>query len=125
MKDSNTKVMFARMMPRKGRDAYAIRQVTNDLESLGHPKIILKSDNEPAIKALKDCVRMESSLEMVMEESPAYDQAGNGVVENAVKIIQGQFRTMKEALQTRVNKKINGDHQCIPLDDDSCRSHDQ
>ena len=56
-KDSQTKAVFAHAVPQKGSDneGYAIARVSEDIGWLGHRRIILKSDNEPAIlKLLKD-----------------------------------------------------------------------
>ena len=50
-KDSKTKTVFAHAVPCKGSDddGYAIARVTEDIAWLGHQKLILKADNEPAI----------------------------------------------------------------------------
>ena len=58
-KDSRTKMVFARVLPRKGLDEYAVGALKRIVEQLGYKKIILKSDNEPAILALKEAVRRE------------------------------------------------------------------
>ena len=114
IKDSCTKMTFARVVPNKGVNAYAVRRVAEDVKSLGYKRFILKSDNEEAIKALKTAVKNESEEEVVMEESPVGDHASNGMVENASKQVQGQFRSMKSALEGRYKTQINGEHQSIP-----------
>ena len=54
----------------------------------GYPRIILKSDNEPAIIELKreaiKTVREELGVEVVPEESMAYQSETAGVIEQAV-----------------------------------------
>ena len=62
-KDSKTKMIMARVVPSKGVDSYAVETVKKMVERLGHRKIIMKSDNEPAILALKEAVRRESDVE--------------------------------------------------------------
>ena len=38
----------------------------------------------------------------------------NGDIEGAIRQVQGQFRAMKDALETRYNERIQGDHNSIP-----------
>ena len=45
---------------------------------LGYRKLIFKSDNEPAIKALKQAINNERQEEIIMEESPVGESASNG-----------------------------------------------
>ena len=78
--------MFAHLVPQKGLDEknIACDFVLQDLEWLGHTRVIVKSDNEPAVQALvaraielakierKDCVQLSR------EQSAAYDSQPNG-----------------------------------------------
>ena len=59
IKDESTKVIEAHIVPRKGGNNHAITTVVNVLNSLGHKKIILKSDQEPSIMKLKEAVKRE------------------------------------------------------------------
>ena len=59
VKDSATKAPFAHLLPRKGPDPYAVDRISRDLQLLGHRRFIFKSDQEPAILALKDAVPAE------------------------------------------------------------------
>ena len=95
---------------------------------LGHTEVIFKSDGEAAIKALKEAVKAEAinqievtwqpqdsrSSSIIPEESPAYDSAPNGKVEVTVKIIQGQARTLKAALESRLKSEVSDSHDCLP-----------
>jgi hypothetical protein len=49
-----------------------------------------------------------------MEEAAVGDHAGNGLVESAIRQVQGQFRTMKSALEDRYSFKLKGEHQAVP-----------
>ena len=53
-----SKAVFAHIIPQKGADEekYTANLVVEDLEWLGYVRLILKYDNEPAIKALADQV---------------------------------------------------------------------
>ncbi len=54
VRDSATKCVFGHFIPAKGldEDKLATKMVCQDIEWLGHTKMILKGDNEPALKAL-------------------------------------------------------------------------
>ena len=40
-------------------------------------------------------------MEIVLEEVTVVDHQANGLVENAIKNVQGQFRMIKDALESR------------------------
>ena len=120
-KDSRSKTVFAHAVEVKGADdaGYAVSRMVEDIAWLGHTKIILKSDNEPAIvKVLKDSLktaRVEiEELEQVQEEQAVrYDSKSNGDVENAVKQVTGLLRTLKLCLEKRIGMKIPSSHPII------------
>ena len=59
-KDSQSKTVFAHTVPCKGSDddGYAVTRIIEDIGWLGHKRISLKSDNEPAIlKLVKDSLK--------------------------------------------------------------------
>ena len=115
---SHTKCVFAHVVPKKGIDGenIAVDMILNDLEWLGHTRIILKSDGEPAIRAV---VRRTINLakaecrdiqQISKEESASYDSQSNGSTEIGVRIIRGMFRTIKLCLEDRIDKAIPFDH---------------
>ena len=109
-KDSKTKMIMARVAPSKGVDGFAVENVKKMVERLGHKKIIMKSDN----LALKEAVRRDTRMEIVMEEAPVGDHQANGAAEIAVKNAQGQFRAIKDALESRHKRRIDGEHPVAP-----------
>ncbi len=74
----------------------------------------MRSDNEPAVLGLKESVRRGSDVEIVLEEVPTGDHQGNGLVENAIKNVQGQFRVIKDDLESRRGRQVFGEHQVAP-----------
>ena len=54
VKDSRSKAIFAHVVPEKGVDdrQYAVSVLMEDVQWMGYTKLILKSDNEPAIRKL-------------------------------------------------------------------------
>ena len=53
-RDSKSKSVFAHVVPRKGVDGkgFAVQSLVDDVRWLGYTKVVLKSDNEPAIVKL-------------------------------------------------------------------------
>ncbi len=82
-------MIMASVVPNKGLREYAVEVFRRFVGQLGYKKAILKSDNEPAILSLKEAVRRETSLEIVMEESFVGDHQANGIAENAVREARG------------------------------------
>jgi hypothetical protein len=57
---------------------------------------------------------MEVRVDVVMEESPEYESKSNGEIERAIQMVQGQFRAMKDRLESRYGQRISGEHPCVP-----------
>ena len=119
VRDSNTKSVFAHVVPRKGvsEDAYAVDMLVADVMWLGYSRVILKSDNEPSIKTLLGVALRAlkvSEIAQVMEESPPpYDSQANGGIEIGCKLVRGMVRTLKGCLEERVQMRIPADHPMI------------
>ena len=86
-----SKVIRSRVVPQKGRDSYAIRNLTHDVSQLGYKKVVLKSDGEPALIELKRRVKNESGVDIVLEESAAYESEANGEVEVVIQRCRVRF----------------------------------
>ena len=93
---------------------FAVEIIVEDILWLGYAKVILKSDNEPAImNLLKEtlAVLKVSGLDQAGEEhSPPYDSQANGSVENAVKLVKCRLRTLKLCFERRIETKIPPRH---------------
>ncbi len=114
---STGKAVFAHTVDVKGpgEDRYAVQRLAEDICWLGYTRVLLRSDNEPAIlKLLEESLKSlrvgvvaaeppggeEPSEEMrhyhkqVGQEHPSvYDSNANGEVENATRRPSGQLRT--------------------------------
>ncbi len=119
-KDSKTKTIFAHAVVEKGagEEGYAVTRIVEDIAWLGHTKLILKSDNEPAIlKVLRDSLqtaRVEiQELEQIRDEQAVkYDSKTNGDAENAVKQVTKLLRTLKICLEKRLARKSRPHTRC-------------
>ena len=61
----DTKITWSRVVLRKGVDPYSVKVLSDMIAFTGHKRVILKSDGESAIKALKDAVK--GSLDFNLE----------------------------------------------------------
>ena len=127
MSDQKIEMTFSSLVPKKGVHAYAIMRVCNDLSYLGHERIVIRPDGEPALRSLKEVVQTDPSMkielsgrkcdkrdQIIKEESCAHDSRTNGYIESKIRRVQGQIRAMKDALESRLGCKIKDDHECLP-----------
>ena len=91
-----------------------MEQICDDIVWLGHAKVIIRSDNEPAIvqlvtEALK--VLKVSGLDQASAEgSVPYDPQTNGAAEAAVRLVKGQCRTLHVGLERLIGARIPVGH---------------
>ena len=86
--DDKTGMLTGAVLRQKGVEEWSIRVVKGFVEMLGYKKVIMKSDNENAIMALKTEVKTASQVEMITEQSPAYDSRAAGQADNGVQRLQ-------------------------------------
>ena len=106
--------IMARVVPAKGVNEYAVQAAANELTYLGHKELILKSDGEPAIVALKEAIKSERKERIIFETSPVAESKSNGAAENTVQQVQGQVRTIKHALESRLRVRVPEAASVIP-----------
>ena len=88
VKDEKTQAVAATFVDAKGATPYAVKFTSNFLKHLGYRKVVMKSDGEHAIVALKESVAKEAGVEYVPEESPVGDHQANGLAENACREVK-------------------------------------
>ena len=98
-------------VPSKGAaEPYGAQRLAEEIVKSGFPRIILKSDGEPAIVEMKreavKRAREEVAVEVILEESHAYVSQTNGVVEQAVGAIEAKTRTLKFATEEMHGVKL-------------------
>ena len=114
MADGCSKGIYAALHPHKGCNFEGIEALTElwrrTPDGLGYNRVIFRSDNEPALKAFLDRLREAWPGEVVPEGASRGDPQSNGAAEAAVGVTKGLVRTLKIALQTRVNTAIPAEH---------------
>lgn len=115
-KERRTKAVMATVVPSKSTGEFVARRIIAFMKELGcnYIPVAMKSDQEPAImKTVEDVTRMRAAMggqEMVVEHSPVYSSASNGVVERGVRTVTSQMRVMRSALEEKVGAKWSQEH---------------
>jgi hypothetical protein len=114
--DDDKKTMWALAVEQKGVTEGIVRYLVGALDQSGYQgqKLTMKTDQEPAILALKRAVSAERVGETVPIEAPVGASKSNGMMENAVKLWQEQLRTIKHDVESRFKKKIEVDSVLSP-----------
>ena len=90
-RDRETRMTIAHVVPYKGAGVEWLgEQLARDLRRLGaHGRVVLKSDQEPAmVDVLKEVAKMRGDGRTILESSPIYDSKSNGFIERAVQSIE-------------------------------------
>jgi hypothetical protein len=113
---SASKTPFADGVPQKGldQDGYAIECMKQNVLWLGHSRVTLRADNEPALAALVDrataALKMAGVENVVDEGSVPYDPQTNGAAENAVRLVKGMFKVLLLGLERELEARVPLDH---------------
>ena len=59
-------------------------------------------------------MKARTGLEAITEESPVGEPQSNGRVDRAVRTVRGQIRTMKEAIDSRLQDRSPRHHPVLP-----------
>ena len=74
----------------------------------GSQAIVVKTDQEPSIKAIvEDLVKEREEGRTIVEESPVQSSGSNGIVERRVQSIEGHLRVMLLELESRVGGEVD------------------
>ena len=102
-KDGTT---LALVVPKKGlSEEWVAARIAKAIDDIGLDKVtmIVKSDGEPAMKALRRAVsrirRAENKTGVIEEEAQRADSASNGLIEKAVQEVEGMIRTLRKKVE--------------------------
>ena len=114
--DSSCRGPYAHAVYAKGAgaDGYAAARIVEDIEFAGHTKVILRSDNEPALlqvvsDALKT-LRIQEIDTASSEGSVPYDPQTAGAAEVTVRNLKGQVRAMQLTLDRCLGMHVPPKH---------------
>ena len=98
----------------KGPVDYVVKGVCELLREVGRTKVLLRSDNEPSVKALVDSiVAARGDEQTLVEEIPVGSSQAIGVVEHGNYQIGCQVRALRSAAETRLGIKLLPDMAAI------------
>ena len=107
--------LFATVCDAKGNNEASIRRLSTFFRETGLHNLVYKTDQQSSIKLVVDEALRRTgksgtfeSYEAVPENSAVGDSASNGRAERAVQTIEDQLRTLKSALEARIETKTNG-----------------
>ena len=99
-------------------DRAAARRVAEDIEYVGHARVILRSDNEPSlVQVVGDILkglRIQQLDSAAAEGSVPHDPQTAGAAEVAVRNLKGQFRAMHLTLDRFLDRHVPISHPLIP-----------
>ena len=113
IKDAKTKMYAATFVQEKGLEPYAIKYFSSFIQSLGYRKLIVRSDGEHSIVALKEKACKEAGVEFISKEAPKGDHKANGLVESAVRVVKEQVRVIKSSLEEKLKTKLEDKHPLL------------
>ena len=101
--------MYAVSVKHKGVVPWVVQFVVKKLDTLGYggTKITIKSDGEPAMKALVEAVAVARKAPTAIIQSPKRESKCNGAVERAVRTWRGQLVTMKCQLEAEADFELD------------------
>ena len=118
-KDSKHRWFYAMVMPTKGvGHPWCVKALVQQLSLAGHRRLVLRSDGEHSIMALKTQVVAELSrdhgVEVVPEESAVGDSQGNGLAEQAAREVKAKVRSLRLQAEELHGRPLRPDHPCLP-----------
>ena len=93
----------------KGPVDYVVKAVLDFISEIGRTRCILRSDNEPAVKALVAEIVKQREHETIVEEVPKASSATQGTVEHGNYQIGALVRTLRFATEKRLSITIKPD----------------
>ena len=113
-RDKETLQTFVHLCLCKGAiDGWVVDRLVEDLATLGHTKVIVKTDGEPALLNVMEAIQEKRSHPTVPKHPPAYDSQANGAIEKAVDDVMAQLRALKIGLERRLQRKIQSNEVII------------
>ena len=110
---------FGIMLPSKGLShPWNEKVVTAEIALCGHVKMLIRTDGEPAIVALKTRVAAELAAKhgqsVVPEDSARGSSSSNGQAEAAVREVKAKMRSGAMQIHDKMGITLTDTHPCIP-----------
>ena len=119
MVDEQTGNKYMRAVNQKGLGpdgdaSWLVKDMHQELKSWGHPgggqnALILKSDGEPAIVAVREALARCHGGRVTPEQPPPGEHQGNGLAEVTGRHVRDHARVLKLFLKKKINREIAQD----------------
>ena len=114
LKESQNRAIQAWVVPNRStllEEGAAAERAAEGVRRFGvRDKVILKTDNEPAIVALRTLVLAKLDVKVLEEEPQFQESQSNGAVENGVKLLKGLLRVHLLALERKLGHRVPSKH---------------
>ena len=112
MKDRDSRAIRAWVVPVKGADMKdAVSRAVEGVHDLGHcGPIVVKTDNEPAVLALREAIMAELHEGAIPVQPLPGESESNGMIENGVRLCKGLLRVHLAALEKKVGVVFPSEH---------------
>ncbi len=118
IKDGASGATMSQLVPCKGASVpWVQKSVSGFIRFLGYARLILKSDQEPAILELRKEIingTMNRQCEIIEEDALVKESRSNGMIENAIREVQGMVRTFKDHVEAKCGISLPRDSPLIP-----------
>ena len=124
MVDEATGNKYMRVVDHKGlqgdgNNSWLVKDMHQELKSWGHPggarnALILKSDGEPAIVAVREALARCHGGRITPEQPTRGEHQANGAAEEAGRTIRDHARVLKLDLQAKLKREIDIDAPSCP-----------
>ena len=112
-RDHRSRFTFSHQCPSKScaGDHWRVKRTEEDIQLLGYSTITYRVDNEPAILELQEKVRdlrtMRNGAQTLVDNTPPKHSKSAGPIEKGVQEVEEQIRTLKLALEERIQCRIS------------------
>ena len=97
----------------KGNRPWIAKRAARFIDQLGDNRVTLRSDNEPAIEALARETAQALQEGSQTARPPVGEIQSNGIIERTVGLVAGQARTLKAALEHRIETRVPPDARIL------------
>ena len=114
------KMKLASAMPGKNTGKFIAKRIAAFMREVGceHGPITVKSDQEPAMKAIVNEVgrlrAVAGGARLVVEMSPVGQSQSNSIAERAIQSVEGQAHVIRNALEARLGVKLPAKYPAMP-----------
>lgn len=117
MTDCESDAISATMTPTKVANEFMIAYAVNAIDTWGRGKIIVRNDQEPAIRKVAEGIkekRNQKGTETLLEQAPKHSHQSVGEVDGANDRLTAQVRTLMGVIEQRYGEKVSATGRLLP-----------